>query len=312
MENALISVIVPVYNVEKYLDRCVNSLLNQTYENIEIILVDDGSTDNSSEICNKWCKQDDRIRTFHKINGGLSSARNYGIKKAKGKYITFVDSDDWIDENTFEIINEQKADMYIYGIYINDENGRKTMKTPTCNGKYNSLEVLIKLNTYSNIDVSVCNKIFLKSLFENIEFPDKKKCEDYYIIYKLIDKADNIYISNKCNYHYFQRNNSITRNETINYDYVYASREQLIYFEEKYPKYVFIAKANVVFANLTLYNISIKRNKILNKQEEIIENIKKNYKYVIFNKYMPLRKKFQIILFIISRKLYNKIFIKIK
>ena len=115
MKNIMISAIVPAYNVEKYLERCVNSILIQTYENFEIILVDDGSKDQSVEICDKFAQEDNRIKVIHKENGGLSSARNAGMKIAEGKYIVFIDSDDDIEPNMFELMlqaaEENKADF---------------------------------------------------------------------------------------------------------------------------------------------------------------------------------------------------------
>lgn len=108
--NDLISLIVPIYNVEKYLDKCIDTIINQTYSNIEIILVDDGSTDASGEICDKWKKKDNRITVIHKLNGGLSSARNAGIDIATGKYIGFIDSDDYIDLEMIETMRKS----YIY------------------------------------------------------------------------------------------------------------------------------------------------------------------------------------------------------
>ena len=128
MNSDLISIVVPIYNMEKYLDKCVNSIISQTYKNIEIILVDDGSTDLSYDICEKYKKLDNRIKVYHKTNGGLSDAKNFGIKHASGKYIGFVDSDDWIEPMMYEIlyknIKEKNADIAICGRYIDYENGK--------------------------------------------------------------------------------------------------------------------------------------------------------------------------------------------
>ena len=103
-----ISIIVPVYKVEKYLDRCVESLVRQTFDDIEIILVDDGSPDKSGKMCDEWEKKDERIRVIHKKNGGLSEARNYGIEAARGDYVAFIDSDDWIDDDMMEILSDNE------------------------------------------------------------------------------------------------------------------------------------------------------------------------------------------------------------
>lgn len=144
----LISVIVPVYNVEKYIDKCINSIINQTYKNLEIILVDDGSPDNCGNICDEYSKKDNRIIVIHKENGGVSSARNIGIKNAKGKWITFVDSDDWIENDYVEKLSkigiQNKAEVVLCGynrIYNNDKqpiNAIGEIKD------YNSYEYLIK------------------------------------------------------------------------------------------------------------------------------------------------------------------------
>lgn len=314
MEKDLITVVVPVYNVEKYLDKCVKSIINQTYKNLEIILVDDGSTDKSGILCDEWEKKDSRIISLHKENGGLSSARNFGLKSAKGKYVTFVDSDDWIDKDTYEIIKNNNADIYIYGINDNYDSGKEIKKVPKIKGIFDSFEILIHINTFKNLDVSVCNKVFLKSLFDDIEFPYQKKCEDCYIIYKIIDKATKIYVSDECHYHYFKRMNSITRSKNINYDYVYASKQQLEYFENKYPKYKYIAKSNYAFCNLAIYNTSVIKNIPIIKNDEInVErNIKKYSKNVIINRHIPTKKKIQILIFIFMRKSYNKIIKNIK
>lgn len=120
--NPLISVIVPVYNVERYLNQCIDSILAQTYKDFELILVDDGSKDKSGEICDEYVKKDSRIRVFHKKNGGVSSARNYGIDNAQGTYICFVDSDDWVDETYLEdMLKPGDYDWIIQGIKINDK-----------------------------------------------------------------------------------------------------------------------------------------------------------------------------------------------
>ena len=113
MYGNLVSVIVPIYNVEKYLEKCIESIVNQTYKNLEIILVDDGSPDNCPAICDEWAQKDSRIKVIHKKNGGLSSARNAGLEVSNGEYISFVDSDDWLDENTFEeVYNNFLKELY--------------------------------------------------------------------------------------------------------------------------------------------------------------------------------------------------------
>lgn len=131
MDN-LISVIVPVYNNAKYLNRCVESIVNQTYKNLEIILVDDGSSDNSAEICDEWAQRDSRVKSVHKENGGVSSARNFGIELSSGKYIGFVDSDDWLELNMYEtlikLLQDNNADFSVCNIEFCDDNGKDLKK----------------------------------------------------------------------------------------------------------------------------------------------------------------------------------------
>ena len=206
MKNELISIIVPVYNVEEYLDRCIQSVLNQSYKNIEIILVDDGSTDKSLEICNKY-KKETKIKVFHKKNGGLSSARNFGMKKIKGKYIYFLDSDDYISINTIEILyNSLKnnngdiscaKELFVYDSVTNLE-ANKDFGVINYTSE-NALESILYMNGISN---SACNKLYKKELFNNIIFPEGKLYEDLGCIYKVIGKANKIVFNNVFLYNY--------------------------------------------------------------------------------------------------------------
>lgn len=132
MQDGLVTIVLPIYNVEKYLDRCINSIVNQTYKRLEIILVDDGSTDKSPQKCEEWAKKDERIKVIHKINAGLGCARNTGIEHAAGEYICFFDSDDYIERTTIEkvygLINREKADIAVFGFTTVDKNGKVTEK----------------------------------------------------------------------------------------------------------------------------------------------------------------------------------------
>ncbi len=162
MSEALITIVIPVYNVEKYLDKCIESIVNQTYRNLEIILVDDGSKDTSPQLCDSWQEKDLRIKVIHKKNEGAGIARNIGIENAKGRYICFFDSDDYIDkyliEKAYNIIEEQKCDIAIYGMKKFDSNGNVIdIKIPRTEKKYyygNDVQELFlpELIDYSNID----------------------------------------------------------------------------------------------------------------------------------------------------------------
>lgn len=217
MKEDLISIIIPVYNVEKYLDKCIESIINQTYNNIEIILVDDGSTDNSGKICDKYREKDNRIKVIHKENGGLSDARNHGLDIAKGKYVTFIDSDDFINEKFCEILltnlKNNNSDISCckmrefsdnYTI-INENDNRTDLIIKHCN----KIEALTKVLYQIEMDSSVCNKLFKIQLFKDIEFPKGRYFEDLATIYKIILKSNNVTYTNERLYYYYQRKTSI-------------------------------------------------------------------------------------------------------
>ena len=167
--SKLISVIVPVYNVEKYLEKCVSSIVNQTYKNLEIMLVDDGSTDSSGKMCDEFAKKDDRIKVIHKPNGGLSDARNSALKIAKGDYIGFVDSDDYIADDMFEtlcdLMEDNNSDISIvsfYEIYNNKLIGVRDSKELE---NMTKLEAMKELLIDSKIQSYAWNKLFKRELF---------------------------------------------------------------------------------------------------------------------------------------------------
>ena len=209
----LISVIVPVYNVEKYLNRCVDSIINQTYKNLEIILVDDGSTDNCGKICDEYAKIDIRIKVIHKKNGGLSDARNNGIKEAIGKWITFVDSDDYLKSdflyNLYCINKENKTSIAVAPyLIVTDKIIIKDNSIET-NKKITQKEALKNMLLDREFTVSACSKLFKSSLFNDIKFPVGKIFEDTATTYKIIMKSDYISYCSKSGYCYYKRTNSI-------------------------------------------------------------------------------------------------------
>lgn len=213
MENK-ISIIVPVYNCEKYINKCIDSLVNQTYKNIEIILVDDGSTDLGGKICDDRSKTDRRLKVIHKQNGGLSSARNVGMQYATGSYLMFVDSDDWVDidfcEKALSEIKKHNVSLASFGLrYVyKDHTQVSSINKPRLISS--SEAILFTINDKEPLYNYVCNKIFLKSLFDGIKFPEGYRFEDIAVMYKLFDKAKTIYVSNSILYNYLQRDNNIT------------------------------------------------------------------------------------------------------
>jgi glycosyltransferase involved in cell wall biosynthesis len=236
-EYPCVSVIVPVYNTSRYLEDCINSICSQKYTNLEIILVNDGSTDNSGDICDKYSQIDDRIKVYHKTNGGLSSARNTGIDVSNGEYIAFVDSDDWISEwMIFDMVTNMiktNADISICGF-------NKTTKRESADvllNKYeimNTNEAFLAMYKYSKYSSEACNKIYKKYLFDNIRYPIGKIFEDQLTTYKLINNASTIIYTTSKFYFYFMHQESIVHKK---FDASYFARitglDEAIKFFEK-------------------------------------------------------------------------------
>ncbi len=212
MENKLISIIVPIYNVEKYVSRCVESLISQTYSNIQIIIVNDGTKDHSREIVEQYQKKDNRIELYDKENGGLSDARNYALNQVKGEYLCFVDSDDYVSpdyiKNLFLLFN-MDIDITCVGFdYIYDDK-RTDVKERMRKTVLNHEEALRALCNGKWMTNHVWNKMYRTEIFENIRFEIGRHFEDIYIMHLLFSKANKIACTNKILYHYYMREESI-------------------------------------------------------------------------------------------------------
>ncbi len=209
--EGLISVIIPVYKVEKFLDQCIKSVVEQLYTNLEIILVDDGSPDKCPIMCDMWAKRDKRIKVIHKSNGGLSDARNAGIQIAKGDYISFIDSDDWIAPNMYQImidtIQKENADICACGIIVSYSEGEKPLNLPSIIG--DSEMVLESIYNDTQYPVAAWNKLYQRKCWENLRFPVGKICEDAFTTYLLVAHAKKIVQIREPLYYYRIRSNSI-------------------------------------------------------------------------------------------------------
>lgn len=217
MSDKRISIIVPVYNVEAYIEKCITSLIGQTYSNLEILLVDDGSTDDSGQICDRYAEKDERICVLHKDNGGLSDARNYGIDRAKGDLLAFVDGDDWIHPQMYElmldILEAKNADIVTCGFEQRDEgfaNRRYTLEQLEIT-VLSGAEALSDLWTPS---VVAWNKLYQKKIFDQIRYPKGKLHEDEYVIHKIFYQCKNIAVIDKPLYFYTIRQDSIVARMT--------------------------------------------------------------------------------------------------
>lgn len=289
MGNDLISIIIPVYKVEEYLEKCIESVLKQTYTNLQIILVDDGSPDNCGKICDEYAKKDPRIEVIHKVNGGLSDARNVGIAKAKGKYIGFVDSDDYIKEDMYEIlinlIKEYDADVSICNLYDvidgkeyirNNENGIQ---------EYSRLEILKEVLLDKNIQSYAWNKLYKKELFDEIKYPIGKKYEDIGTTFYVFEKCNKIVVTSKPEYYYLKRSDSLVNNvtESTVLDYTDIIIQRYLYTQKnieelrKYNNY-YLAKTLITAHNdiELLGSISEKMQEKYKDLYNLVYNIMKN------------------------------------
>lgn len=322
MQAPLISVIVPIYNVGNYLARCIESIIQQTYKNLEIILVDDGSTDNSSEICDRYEKLDERIRVIHKRNGGLSSARNAGIEIAVGEYLAFVDSDDWIlshhIESLYSLLSEtnvlmaicqsQKVHSEAEANSIPDISGYKLLAKETV-----MYEALTQYKWWS-----ACDKLFLRSLFDGIRFPIGRINEDYAIIFYLFDKCNQIAVGSQITYCYYERQGSITTsgfNISKFAEYVNAI-EVFDFFKAKYPSLAAPAENILISTCLKLLSNIAKATD--DKHEEwrrkLLQTVRGSFCSWIRNPHLMLKQKILLMpacvsfgLFKITNKIYDRL-----
>ena len=232
----LVSIIVPIYKVEQYLRRCLDSIVNQTYTNLEIILVDDGSPDACPQICDEYAKKDKRIEVIHKKNGGLSDARNAGLEVCKGEYISFVDSDDWVDENYIDILINlaiaKNADITI-GENIQTKQALQKQNKESTNKTYSSKDALIHLFNQNHIAFIVSwGKIYKRNLFSTLRFPVGKFHEDEFTTYILFYHSKKIVYTNRILYYYFRHSNSITGSRHP-WDVLEYLEQRYLFFKEK-------------------------------------------------------------------------------
>lgn len=257
-----ISVIVPVYNVEKYLNRCLESILKQSFEDFELILVDDGSTDQSSELCNLWERRDARVRVIHQENRGQSAARNVGIQMAEGEYLSFVDSDDVLDSTylayLYQMIVNYDADMAGAKMQRVEEGRRdKIEQGEKPDEQYTLLdseEALKKMCRADIIGVSPCAKLYKKSLFDNVRYPVGKIHEDLSTTYLIIASCKRVVIGTKTIYYYMQHKGS-SMHQPLDEHHMYtifASERLLEFVKANYPNIENAAHVRAAIAILEL------------------------------------------------------------
>lgn len=241
MSNETVSVIIPVYNTDDYLERCLRSVVSQTYSNLEIILINDGSTDSSGEICEKWSNSDERIAVVHKENGGLSSARNAGIDLATGRYIAFVDSDDYIEpqmyETMVELLENSKSQIACCGRRRVEKNRAYLQYTLEKPKVISGEDAIGRLLRNDGIDEAAWDKLYLRRLFEGKRYPLKELNEDIVLTMMLLGECSSVVHVGAALYNYCQNNGSITNSGLSSAKFVMLSHLDAIkdYLTCKYP-----------------------------------------------------------------------------
>lgn len=274
-KESLVSVIVPIYKTEPYLDRCIESIINQTYKNIEILLIDDGSPDGCPKICDEWEKKDNRIKVVHKINGGISSTRNIGLDMCKGEYITFIDSDDYIEPETVADLYfaclQNNSQMSICGRFIVCEN---YMKVDKCFEKTETIEpcdCVKYMLAGEKCDCVVWGKLYHRSLWAEIRFPLGKIYEDIAILYKVVLNANQITVLSKPLYNFYRHEGSITKSEFNGkqLDYTSNTREMLGDIRINYPElYEYACFSHITAIQEVLYKIATSHKEMYRKYRE--------------------------------------------
>lgn len=302
--ESLISVVVPVYNVEKYVERCIDSITAQTYKNIEIIIVDDGSTDNSGHIVDEISLKDQRIKVIHQENGGLSAARNTGIDKATGEYLVFVDSDDYISCKMIEVLFNNllsfDADISICDYYTlceENEIGESGDNNVTI---YENEDIMYRIYEDDRRTVVAWNKLYKAELFQSIRYPVGRLHEDEYVIHRILAKCCRIVFTDMKLYYYLVRNNSIMNNRSykLMMDGLDAVCDRFLWASKYGNKRFLNGCFNVLFneANALInYSTYVNDNKIVDESKAIIStalrsvDIKKVSKRKLFVGWLWLR-----------------------
>lgn len=321
--NIKISVIIPVYNVEKFLSKTIESILNQTFKNFELILIDDGSTDKSGQICDYYENKDERVIVKHTYNKGVSSARNLGLDISKGDYISFVDSDDLIEKQMLEVLYNEikqgdcqivKCDFceigYLSKEYI--ENGKKYVS------EYNSKVIqgnkeIFHLFLTNELGASCCDKLFKRQLFDSERFKNIIVNEDISLLLQIIPQLNNIKIIDYPFYKYVRRKNSTTTSSFSEQKIqtLEVHKDIVEFCKVNYPEYLKIAKKKYYGAvMLVLYSICYKGDKAKNnfsdKYNEIIKEVRKDIISILFNYKINIKDKIILLIMCISKKTYIK------
>ena len=315
MDQPLISVIVPVYKAEQSLQKCVDSIRNQSYTNLEIILVDDGSPDGSGALCDAFAQEDPRIRVFHKENGGQSSARNLGLDHMTGAYVTFVDSDDWIEPEYYrqmlQLMVEHGAQIGACGLQCDYADGNVIYFNPNyVSGSqvcvFSMMDGLREVTLEERITNSPCDKLFARSIFDGLRFREQRAFEDFEIMVVCLEQADKIVYDSYPYYHYVMTEQSVTRGTFHQKHFVEAdvSRARIAHYAEKYPSLVPYAKVKHIDICLNIYFRSAGYCQFARQRREIKKELRSSFAMPVFRR-MTNKIKIKYLLFLLSPTLYS-------
>lgn len=310
----MISIIIPVYNAEKYISRCLDSILRSSFQNFEIIIVNDGSKDNTKNIIENYRLRDRRIKVISKINGGSASARNVGINNTSGEYIAFIDADDYIHVDYLKILEQAIRDYDVDIVEcdfftISKKNNRK-IKAQKKNdvriiNNVEKLKEFCERSTYLKSAV-LWNKLYKKKLFEKVSFVENKWIDDEYVIYKLYFYANKIAIVDEKLYYYFLSENSQMRSKPNlkKLDTIDVIERQMLFFDEKGLSCL-KEKLYYRYYRSILGNISFLKKNFPKEKEKIKMLVKKRKKIfqVFFSKYVPINEKVYLIIFFIMQQI---------
>lgn len=319
-QNDLISIIVPVYNVEKYIENSINSILNQTYDNLEILLIDDGSTDTSGKLCDFYEKENKNIKVYHKKNGGLADARNYGLEHSTGKYVCFIDSDDFINKDMIKTLHNSIVEDESQIAACNFKNVDEKFNLDNYNQKIDKINKHIfskeeALTAMVNLNIgfapNVCNKLFEKSLFtKDCYFPKGKLYEDMIVTTKILNKITRASYLDCELYYYLQRKNSITGS---------FNEKELEHIEMSDEVLKFVTKnCNPVQNHFITYHVincisvinkMLKNNALdINVYNNTREFLKNNKKIIFEDSNLSMKKKIQLYIFMLNIRVYSLVY----
>lgn len=314
MEQDKISVIIPVYNVEKYFSTCMETVLNQTYKNLEIILVDDESTDNSGKMCDEYAKKDSRVKVVHKKNEGAASARNAGLDIATGEYIGFIDSDDFVELDFYEVlykcIIEENADLAMCRLvdcYGTIEKVEKKVQKYVWNTE-EAIKIVLEAKLTS---VTPVNKLYKKFIFDKLRYESCNTAEDAEIIIDILMKCKKIVFLDDEKYFYIHRENSVTTrkfDKERGYDVIYAYQKNYKLIENNYPSLSDIAEMRICWANFCVLDrmiLSVDTKIDMN----LVKYLRKRFLFIMKNNCFTKVRKLSMILLMVNVNLY-KIIVK--